>query len=128
MLRMVVGVLAGEETGASGAITAAWDDISISGDPGSNRIESSTVTFTGGGSRKLLLEHDVTTGSIAYRIGTSGIFTSFSSGTSIYVTTGQTVSFRYSCSFADESATLTVTDVELTATVDTIALDFTYTG
>lgn len=128
MLRMVVGVLSAEIIGAPGSITADWDDISISGDPGASRIKSSSVTFTGGGTRELLLEHDVTIGMVSYRIGTSGPLIAFSSGTTIEVTTGQIVSFRYACSFADESATLTVTDVELTATVDTIALDFTYTG
>lgn len=126
MFQFIVAAL-GAESGTPGSVTAAWTDISMSSVTGDSDVTSSTVVFTGGGSRELLLEHDVAYGSIEVKVGT-GSYAHFSTGHTISVTTGQTVYFRYSCYFTDESATLTITDNDLVAVVDTVNLDFTFIG
>lgn len=124
MLAMVVAAISGTEGGAAGSITAAWDDLTIAVPLGGQEETSSSVVFTGGGSRTLLFEHDITIGSLAVKVDAGGYATA-TSGYTKEVTTGQVVYIRYTCFGSSETATLTVTDDTLSALIDTILLEHT---
>lgn len=124
MLHAIVAALSGSETGSAGSITANWGNVSFNVPPGDFRITSSTVVFTGGGTRELLFTHDATIGTLEMKVD-SGPYTVISSGHTVDVTTGQNVSFKYSCYAVGETVTLVVTDNTLAATVDTVTITCT---
>lgn len=124
MLQLIAAAL-GEASGSPGAITAAWDDITVLNGLGGSRTKSSTVVFTGGGARDLLFEHDIVYGNLKVSVD-SGPYIMATTGYTVSVTTGQTVNIKYTCYFLSETATLTVTDDTTSTLLDTIALSFTY--
>lgn len=127
MFAAIVAALSTAVPDAGGSATAAWSDISDSGIKGGGGTASSTITFTSGVPREILVTHDIAIGALTVKVG-SGVYQNCYSGFTFDVTTGQTVTFSYSCYWDSESATVTVTDNTLAATIDTFGCAFTYTG
>lgn len=127
MLQFLVAALASELTGSPASITAAWSNLSLSHFKLATGTTSSTVVFTGGGSRELQFDHDAAIGSVSVKVDT-GSYVNAPSGYTVSVTTGQTVYIKYYCAWESEEVTLTVTDNTTVALVDTVTLEFTFTG
>lgn len=127
MLLAVVAALSTASPDAADPSVGAWSDIAFSSPTVGNGTSASTITFTSGLPRNILVTHDIVTGNLKYKLD-SGSYIDCSSGTTFDVTTGQTVTFRYFCGGASESATVTVTDNTLSAPIDDFGCTFTYTG
>jgi len=127
MFHAIIAALATAAADTEDPAVGAWGNISISGFKLTKGTTSSTITFTSGGPREILVTHDITTGELTYTIN-SGTYEVLSSGDTFSVTTGQTVTFQYACNGSSESATVTVVDNDLAATIDTFTCAFTYTG
>lgn len=126
MLKMIAAALAAAPDIGDPAV-GAWANISFTDSLGGSRTTASTITFTSGGPRTIEVTHDIASGSLEVKIG-SGPYVDCPSEHTFEVTTGQLVTFKYTCFGISEAATVTVTDATLVATIDTFTCTFTYTG
>ena len=126
MLLYIVAALSSAADAGDPAV-GSWSDIIITHNKGTSGTTASTITFTSGAPREILVTHDVVIGTLQYKLG-SGSYIFIDSGDTFEVTTGTTVTFKYTCFWDDESATVTVTDNTLSATIATFDCDFTFTG
>lgn len=126
MLMVLVAALSTAVVDAADPAVGAWSDIAFSGVSG-NGTTASTIVFTSGTPREILVSHDILIGNLQYKID-SGTYADCPSGTTFNVTTGQTVTFKYHCANETESATVSVSDNTLVAAIDSFGCAFTYTG
>ena len=125
MFKHIVAAIAKADAGDPAV--GAWSDISFSSNLGGSRTTTSTITFTSGSSRTIAVTHDLVNGVLQVKVG-SGSYVDVPSGYTVGITTGQSVTFKYTCYFDSESGTVTVTDSTLAATIDTFTCAFTFTG
>lgn len=115
--------------GSNGSATAAWNNITGSGDTLIAETNAASVTFTGGGAKQIYPTYSSAYGTMSYRKN-GGSRTELVSGQIISVNSGDTITFRYAnIEATSESFTVEVRDYDLgNELIDSFEVQFTYTG
>ena len=127
LLLAVFASMSGTSALSNISLSAAWNDISLVGNPPppAGFTGARTLTWTGGGSRNISVIIGVD-GTILYNINSTGYVAYTGPFT---MTSGQTLQFRYARSTFDDFGSVTVLDqTNSNATVGSFTCSTTYTG